>query len=75
MQTTVSDTIGFPPQVLIKPVIKDHEQEKYEKMWAQPSYRDFSPGEATAMNFLKVARPGKGDEVIDFGCGTGRGCA
>lgn len=73
MQTTVSDTIGFPPQVLIQPVVKDHEQEKYEKMWAQPAYRDFSPGEATAMQFLKVARPSKMDKVIDFGCGTGRG--
>lgn len=49
------------------------EQEKYEKMWEFPEYRNVAPGEELALTFLKQARPSKDAECIDFGCGTGRG--
>jgi SAM-dependent methyltransferase len=75
MSAAASATLGFAPGVLIAPAVPviDHEQAKYEKMWAQKQYRDFSPGENTAQTFLEVVRPGPGEHVIDFGCGTGRG--
>lgn len=49
------------------------EAEKYGKMWERDEYRAVSPGEGLAAQFLQVARPKAGSEVIDFGCGTGRG--
>lgn len=49
------------------------EAEKYGKMWERPEYRLVSPGEGLAQVFLQQARPKPGAEVIDFGCGTGRG--
>ncbi len=49
------------------------EKECYEKMWTVPAYRKVSPGELAAQTFFEVAKPKKGDEIIDFGCGTGRG--
>jgi hypothetical protein len=75
---------GERPAVQLKPVNpeeprqpKPHErmteQEVYEKMWTVPDYRKISPGELAAQTFFEVAKPKKGDEIIDFGCGTGRG--
>ena len=49
------------------------EAEKYGRLWAMPEYRMVSPGEGLAQVFLQQARPRRGAEVIDFGCGTGRG--
>lgn len=49
------------------------EREKYQKMWTHKEYRAVSPGEHTAMHFLQVAKPPRDAEIIDFGCGTGRG--
>ncbi len=46
---------------------------KYGKMWAHDEYRKVSPGEQLAQLFLAEARPKAGSDVIDFGCGTGRG--
>lgn len=49
------------------------EKEKYEKMWTVKDYRAVSPGELAGNTFISVVKPPKGSEVIDFGCGTGRG--
>ena len=49
------------------------EKEKYEKMWTAPDYRKVSPGEMAANTFLTTAKPKAGDEITDFGAGTGRG--
>ena len=49
------------------------EQEKYQKMWDIPAYRNMSPGELIADYFVELAKIDCDDKVIDFGCGTGRG--
>jgi SAM-dependent methyltransferase len=67
--TGVAGFIGQPPVVSIKPT----ERSKYEAMWAYPQYRAVAPGADAAMTFLREARLKPGAEVIDFGCGTGRG--
>lgn len=46
---------------------------KYTKMWGIEAYRTVSPGEELAQVFLAQAKPKPGSEIIDFGCGTGRG--
>lgn len=48
------------------------EQEKYQAMWAEDSYRKLSPGEECVDLFLKLAQPAPDAWVYDFGCGTGR---
>lgn len=62
---------GFAPTVKIAPPMT--EREKYELMWDRDEYRAIAPGEFWAMSFLEHARPERHAEVIDFGCGTGRG--
>ena len=49
------------------------EKQKYEKMWKVEDYRKVSPGELAGNTFLSVVKPDRDSEVIDFGCGTGRG--
>lgn len=49
------------------------EQAIYEQMWEQPEYRIVSPGEHAATTFLTVAKPRPFTDVLDLGCGTGRG--
>jgi hypothetical protein len=51
------------------------EKEKYKKVWAMRdgAYRAVAPGELAGNTFVSVVKPEKGEEVIDFGCGTGRG--
>lgn len=64
--------VGFksdPPTIAIAPT----EKRKYEMMWDHPEYRQVAPGEQIAHTFLNAAKPKPGSEVIDFGCGTGRG--
>src|SRR3990172_3916245 len=46
---------------------------KYGRLWAHPEYRTVAPGEQLAQVFLAQAHPKPGAEVLDFGCGTGRG--
>lgn len=73
--------MGKTPAVKIQPIDPNQprrerllsEREKYEKMWTVEEYRAISPGEFAANNFLTIAKPNAGDEIIDFGCGTGRG--
>lgn len=49
------------------------EVEKYSAMWKLPQYRMHSPGEETAFDFVRIAKPQRGQTVADLGCGTGRG--
>lgn len=49
------------------------EAEKYRAMWDLPDYRQFSPGENFADEFVKLAQITAKTKVIDFGCGSGRG--
>jgi 2-polyprenyl-3-methyl-5-hydroxy-6-metoxy-1,4-benzoquinol methylase len=63
--------IGQAPIVAVQP--GNPEALKYGRLWAMPEYRKDSPGELLAQTFLAQARPRSGAEVIDFGCGTGRG--
>ena len=50
-----------------------NEQEKYESIWKHDEYRDYAPGEGHVDKFLELAKPQHYSEIIDFGCGTGRG--
>ena len=64
---------GYPPTVLIKPIEVNPERAKYEKLWQREEYRRVAPGEHWAMTFLAQARVEPDADVVDFGCGTGRG--
>jgi uncharacterized Rossmann fold enzyme len=65
--------IGLLPEIAKAMTTRLTESEKYNKMWAIPAYRDYSPGELVAAIFIEVADVKKSSHVIDFGCGTGRG--
>lgn len=67
--TGVAGYMGRAPVVKIAPT----EKKKYEMMWERPEYRIVAPGETASQHFLSIAKPKPGSEVIDFGCGTGRG--
>lgn len=71
--TAESSLHGLPPKVVVQPKQPDGEQLKYEKMWSNPEYRNYAPGEHCAQLFLRQANIKPDDEVIDFGAGTGRG--
>jgi SAM-dependent methyltransferase len=62
---------GFQPVVSIG--AGNREAEKYGRMWQHEEYRRVAPGEQLASVFLRLAKPRPGADVIDFGCGTGRG--
>ena len=62
---------GLLPAMYNEPKLS--EQEKYELAWAQPEYRNLAPGELVADKFFELIQPPTGAQVIDFGCGTGRG--
>lgn len=63
---------GLLPDIYNAPKEALTEVEKYQRVWGMDAYRDFAPGEECAELFLRVAQP-HGQQVIDFGCGTGRG--
>lgn len=73
--------IGKTPKATVAPIDPDKprvekkltEREKYEKMWTVDEYRAVAPGELAANTFLSLAKPEADEEIIDFGCGTGRG--
>src|SRR3972149_7971869 len=71
MTTGWSGVEGFKPKIEIGK--GNPESIKYGKMWKLPEYRVVSPGEQLAQVFLSQARPKPGSDIIDFGCGTGRG--
>lgn len=62
---------GTQPEVKVRE--GNPEALKYGRMWERPEYRAVAPGEDLAAEFVKIARPAPGSDVIDFGCGTGRG--
>lgn len=69
--TGATGTQGFKP--IVKEGAGNPEAQKYGRMWEVPAYREVAPGEGLAQVFLSQARPKPSTEVIDFGCGTGRG--
>lgn len=53
--------------------LEEREREKYEAVWAEDKYREHNPGEHhVGLATLKLGIE-RGDTLIDFGCGTGRG--
>lgn len=48
------------------------ERDKYAKIWANPDYRTYSPGEWILPWFLMTIKPRAGSSFIDCGAGTGR---
>lgn len=80
MKTAKLGLGGRRPSARIQPIDPDQprvekvltEKEKYTKMWRVDEYRKVAPGELAAQTFLSLAKPKDGEEVIDFGCGTGR---
>src|SRR5512143_1136694 len=65
---------GFVGQkAVVETVQGNPEAIKYGEMWKHQEYRAVAPGEQLAQEFLRIVNPKKGAEVIDFGCGTGRG--
>lgn len=73
--------IGFEGQQAEVKITKGNpEALKYGKLWENPeggdeanAYRKFAPGEDLATIFMGVAKPKPGSDIVDFGCGTGRG--
>jgi len=47
------------------------EKQKYDEVWTTDDYKDHSPGQAHAENFLKTVEPHAGQSIIDIGCGQG----
>lgn len=67
-EAEVLKAFNVPPEVV------NPEAAKYQKLWGMgDEYREVAPGELWATTFLQIARPDHDAEVIDFGCGTGRG--
>jgi predicted RNA methylase len=73
MSTVPVGMVGAAPKVVVGLSSRPPEKELYTKLWEMPSYRDDSPGEVVAQQFLQQARPKPGATVLDLGCGTGRG--
>ena len=69
--TAKSSMEGAPPVIEIGQ--GNREAAKYGALWERAEYRAVAPGEGLAQVFLQQARPRRGAEVLDFGCGTGRG--
>jgi SAM-dependent methyltransferase len=76
---------GYAPTVMIGPATSaavvdpasspsdNPELQKYLKLWNMADYRAHSPGEYWSATFLQQSAASRDAEVIDFGCGTGRG--
>lgn len=50
----------------------EQERDKYQRVWAHPDYRRWSPGEAIVPVFLERLPWQKEEGLLDLGCGTGR---
>lgn len=48
------------------------ERDKYERMWNESSYSNWSPGEAAVGTFVGIVPWAQDDSLVDLGCGTGR---
>lgn len=64
----ICNTLGETP-------LEIREREKYEQMWQIDDYRKTAPGEIYVASAIGALDMQRGDTVIDFGCGTGRGAA
>jgi hypothetical protein len=63
---------GLLPDIWNAPTEALSEKEKYERMWAIPEYRVYSPGASAIEQFLAVVNPEAGATVLDFGAGSGK---
>lgn len=52
--------------------LAEEEKAKYEKAWNHANYRNYSPGEKIAVDYVLECEPTR-KRIIDFGTGTGRG--
>jgi hypothetical protein len=52
--------------------LREQEARKYQNIWAEPWYRNISPGFNVAPEAMKVCGMSAGDTLTDYGCGTGR---
>ncbi len=62
---------GLLPDIWNAPPLE--EREKYRQVWEEPAYRNHSPGEEHAAEFVQMAEVQQYHHVLDLGCGTGRG--
>jgi hypothetical protein len=53
-----------------EPKTAESERKKYERMWAHPAYREWSPGVSALEDALRWLELTPGERVIDFGCGA-----
>lgn len=67
------ETVKITSEEMKKLIGVNDEQIKYLKAWDHPEYRNWSPGEQCASLFMETAKPTKGETLVDWGCGTGRG--
>ena len=51
--------------------VSGHEQAKYADIWTLSDYADHSPGLTLLPMFEEIAKPKKGQTLIDLGCGQG----
>jgi len=49
-----------------------NETEKYQTIWGNEAYRNFSPTEVLLGKFLEISQASPGATVREYGCGTGR---
>lgn len=52
--------------------VAERERAKYEAVWKNDAYRNFSPGEFVLPLFRQMVRPKVKDTLVDIGAGTGR---
>lgn len=47
------------------------ERAKYDAVWREPKYKEYSPGLSCVDAFLKIMKPKPDETLIDIGCGAG----
>lgn len=50
----------------------EREREKYQEIWSRENYAGFAPGEHFVDLVIEVFGIQPGDELIDYGCGSGK---
>lgn len=55
---------------MTEPTLATHERRKYERIWSDSRYAQYSPGEEMVPLFRQMCR--KKGTLLDIGCGTGR---
>lgn len=51
--------------------VSERERAKYSRIWEFPTYSDVSPGLEWVKKFWEIAKPNKGETIIDVGAGGG----